>query len=390
MKTETEKRFNQLHAIIESNTPANDSLLGGGLGMAFYYYHLYKIFNNEDYADKALDFIEHAVNLSGEADKTLFGASFSAGGAGMGYLIKTLHDDGLLDMDLEDELSDLDEYLFQSALAMIVQDGNLDYLHGAAGIIYYFSHRLPDARSHERVTRLITAFIQKKIVTENGTWFSNYVMDKDDRTEINFSLSHGQTGFLLILMRAYNKGILIPEIPEIVLSGINQVVHFKRQPKDESLSFFPSTVKNNNSGEMLFSNRLAWCYGDLNILLLLYEASEFLKNPAWKLMANEMAPAITGRKSEAETAVSDAHFCHGSAGLVQVYHRLFELSGLPEYKEASAYWLQKTLELLPNDLEKDTYNEKACNLLEGLVGINLTLVASISEKPVNWGNLFLI
>jgi lantibiotic biosynthesis protein len=334
--------------------------------------------------------MEHAVNLSGEATKTLFGASFSSGGAGMGYVIKTLHNDGLLDMDLQDELSELDEYLFQSALAMIEQDGNLDYLHGAAGIIYYFSHRLPDDGSHEKATQLIKAFIKKKIVTPTGTWFSNYVLDKDDRTEINFSLSHGQTGFLLILMRAYDKGIRLPEIPEIVLSGINQALQFRLQPEGESLSFFPSTVKSNNPEQMLLSNRLAWCYGDLNILLLLYEASAFLNSPVWKTMANEMGSAITQRVSEAETAVSDAHFCHGSAGLVQVYRRLFELSGLPEYKEASAYWLQKTLELLPKDLENGIYNEKQCNLLEGLVGISLTLATSLSEKPLNWGSLFLI
>jgi lantibiotic modifying enzyme len=392
MKADTEKLFHQIHAIISSHEPRDNSLLGGGLGLAHYYFTLYQLFENDEYAEKALDQVERAANLQDEDAKVLFGATFSSGGAGLGHTIKTFHNEGLLDMDLEEELNDLDEYLHQSALQMIQQDGNLDFLHGAAGIIHYFTHRLPDPSVLERATSLVMAFLEKKITSPHGTWFSSYVMETDDLSEINFSLSHGQTAFLLILMNAYRKGIQLPEIPLTIESGVNQLLKFRLYPEpgNELVSFFPSTVKSQNTEEMLVSNRLAWCYGDLNMLLLLYEAAAFLNKPEWKTMANEMGVRVVNRKSAAETAVVDAHFCHGSAGLVQTYKRLFELSGEGEYHLAAEYWLEKTLLLVREELGKDFYQAKETAFLEGLPGVNMALAASLSDKHSNWGRFLLL
>jgi lantibiotic biosynthesis protein len=392
MKAEIEKLFHQIHAIISSHEPKDNSLLGGGLGLAHYYFTLYQLFENDQYAEKALDLVEQAANLQDEDAKVLFGPTFSSGGAGLGYIIKTFHNDGLLDMELDEELNDLDEYLYQSGLDMIRQDGNLDFLHGTAGIIHYFTHRLPDPSVYEKTMNLVMAFLEKKVTTPHGTWFSSYVMDTDDRTEINLSLSHGQTAFLLILMNAYRKGIHLPEIPPIIESGVNQLLQFRLYPKpgDELVSFFPSTVKSQNTEQMLVSNRLAWCYGDLNMLLLLYEAAVFLNKPEWKTMANEMGALVVKRKSKMETAVVDAHFCHGSAGLVQTYQRLFELSGLVEYDEAAQYWLKQTILLVQEELSKDFYQTKETAFLEGLPGVNMALAASLSDKPVNWGRFLLL
>lgn len=392
MNADTEKIFHQLHAIIQQYEPENDSLLGGSLGLCVYYYTLYKTFGNDEYAEKALDLVEQAAVLPDEAAKTLFGATFSSGGAGLCYVIKTLHQEGLLDMDLTEDLYDLDEYLYNTAMEMIGEDGNMDYLHGAAGIIHYFTHRLPDEAIQEKLTNLVTAFLNKKISLPGGTWFSGYVQETDDRSEINFSLSHGQTGFLLVLMNAYRKGIQLPQIPEVVRSGVELVLSFRLHPEPGAplISLFPSTLKSKNHEEYLASNRLAWCYGDLNILLLLYESAAFLNKPEWRTMADELAELTVARKTEKETAVSDAHFCHGAAGLVTTYNRLFEVSGNPLYKTAAEYWLEKTISLLPHDLENNAYKGKETALLEGLVGINLVLATELSGQKQSWTGMLLV
>lgn len=391
MKAEAEKLFRQIHAIIEQHQPENDSLLGGGLGLCHYYYTLYQVFGLDEYAEKALDLVEHAANLPDDAAKTLFGPTFSSGGAGMGYVITTLHADGLLDMELTEDLQDLDEYLYQSALDMIQQEGNLDFLHGAAGVIHYFTHRLPDPSVQEKTTNLVKAFLEKTLTTPDGTWFSSFVMDTDDRAEINFSLSHGQTGFMLVLMNAYNKGIRLPEIPPVIESGVNQLLKYRLypSPEDEVVSLFPSTVKSKNPDQYFVSNRLAWCYGDLNIILLLYNAASFLNKPEWATLANELGARVVLRTTGKETAVSDTHFCHGSSGLVQMYRHLFALSGMKEYETAAEFWLQETLTMLPGELEKNFYASKETALLEGLVGANLTLAATLADKPTDWARFLL-
>lgn len=392
MNPTAETLFQQIHAQIEQSTPKDDSLLGGKLGLVHYYYNLYLIFQEDEYAERALDLVEEAANLHDDAAKTLFGAAFSSGGAGLGYTLKTLHNYGLLEMELAEDLADLDDYLFQTAMDMIVKDGNLDYLHGAAGIIHYFTHRLPDEALQEKTETLVTAFISQKKYMPNGTWFSSYVLSTDDRTEINCSLSHGQTGFLLVLMNAYRKGIALPAIKETVATGVEQILSFRRQPTpdSESISFFPSTVKSANIEEQLTSNRLAWCYGDLDILILLYEAGAFLDKPEWKQLADELGTKIVLRKTAEETVVTDSHFCHGAAGLVQTYKYLYELSGKEMYKTASEYWLQQTINMLSTELEVGFYKEKEAALLEGLVGVNLVLAESFSPEPVHWARMLLV
>lgn len=392
MNAATENAFRQLHAIIAQHEPLNDSLLGGSLGLCTYYYTLYKVFGNEEYAEKALDLVEQAAVLPDEAARTLFGATFSSGGAGLCYVITTLYREGLLDMDLTEDLYELDEYLYHTAMDMIEREGNMDYLHGAAGIIHYFTHRLPDEAIQEKLTVLVKAFVDKKHILPGGTWFSSFVNETDDRSEINFSLSHGQTGFLLVLMNAYRKGISLPEIPQLVKSGVELLLSFRLHPEPGSpvITLFPSTLKSKNHEEYLASNRLAWCYGDLDILLLLYEAAAFLNKPEWKTMADELAPVTVARKSAKDTAITDTHFCHGTAGMVTTYNRLFELSGNALYKEAAAYWLNETLSLLPQELEKNQYKEKETALLEGLTGINLVLVTELSGKEQEWSRMLLV
>lgn len=392
MNPTNQSLFHQIHTLIEQSTPKDDTLLGGKLGLVHYYFYLYQQFGNDEYAERALDLVEEAANLHDDESKTLFGAAFSSGGAGLGYTLKTLHNYGLLEMDLSEDLADLDDYLFNTALEMIEKDGNLDYLHGAAGIIHYFLFRLPDEALRERTETLVRAFINQKKFLPNGTWFSTYVISTDDRTEINCSLSHGQTAFLLILMNAWHKGFQFPEIKETIETGVQLIVSFKRNPApdDELVAFFPSTIKSADTSQQLTSNRLAWCYGDLDILILLYQAGDFLNKPEWKQLASEMGANIVHRKTATETVVTDSHFCHGAAGLVQTYKYLHEISGEEMYRAASEYWLQQTVEMLPAELEQGLYKEKVGALLEGLVGVNLVLAESFSPVPLNWARMLLV
>jgi hypothetical protein len=193
-------------------------------------------------------------------------------------------------------------------------------------------------------------------------------------------------------MQAAEKGILTNRIRELVEKGVMLLLHF-RQPVDfeqEQFSFFPTAVNCKNKNSLALSARLAWCYGDLNCIYTLYLAAGFLKKPEWTQLADQLGEKILLRKNVTATLAGDSHFCHGTIGLAQFYKKLYELRNLPLYKEAWEFWIGKTLELLPEELEKNYYHNKENNLLDGLIGVNLGLLSYLSEKELHWSRALLL
>ena len=52
----------------------------------------------------------------------------------------------------------------------------------------------------------------------------------------------------------------------------------------------------------------------------------------------------THRRTVEETQVFDAGICHGSAGVAHIYNRMWHYTKDPVFKEATDFWIQKTLD----------------------------------------------
>jgi lantibiotic biosynthesis protein len=388
------------HAIIKSHKATNDSLLGGGLGLSLYYYTRYKVLRNNKDADMAIDIIADILQRFNNSKDPNLKHSFGSGAAGLGYLLNLYRKDGLIDTGIKKEFAPMDEYIFKAALSQIEVSDNHDYLHGAMGAVHYFLSRLPNKLIQPYITTLLSAFCHKVVTTPHGTWFKNIASIHDKETEINLSLAHGQASFLLLLIQAAKAGITIPQsshtIENLVTSGLQLIEHVQMQIDFEkgNYSFFPASVDSTTMQPVFAKARISWCYGDLNILLVLYQAVTLLPS-VWgtkqRLRQNQIIGILSNfRKDAIASGIIDTHFCHGSSGLVQFYKHLYRLTKLPVYQEASEFWLSKTLRLLPTDIEKGIYIGKETDLLEGLVGVNLVLLDSIAKKELEWTKLFLL
>jgi lantibiotic biosynthesis protein len=383
------------HSIIESHLPKNNSLLGGTLGLCMYYYTRYQLWRSKEDADKAVDLV--ATVLQDLERNPIWGYNYSSGAAGLGYMLQLLCKADMVDMDMDTEYGDMDAFIYTAALKDITHAHNHDYLHGAMGAVYYFLSRLPNAPIEKYVTHLLEAFCNKAVPTTTGIWFKNVVIPTDDETEINLSLAHGQASFLQLLIQASTLGIKVANMDAVITKGL-QFINSVQQPVDfekELYSYYPATIAPGEEKPMRESyrfittySRIAWCYGDLGILSTYYQAAAYMP----KLWGNNlqlqklhtMGTVTTLRKTEHTTSISDSNLCHGSSGVAQYYKYLYKLTGLATYKEASTYWLQKTLELLPQDIEKGIYKGKETDMLDGLVGVSLVLMDSIADIELDW------
>jgi lantibiotic modifying enzyme len=383
-----EKIFKETDQFIAQHPPKSDYLLAGALGLGLYYSQLYEHYENDIYLDKSIKIVEEVFHKLDAGTPGLVGSSFSSGVAGLAYLTNFLAKKGLLEIDIEAEFDTLEEYLYNSALKEIELD-YVDYLHGAFGCIHYFTTRKDSERGRYYLNGLVDKLVSRAVAEENGTWFRNYVLKSAE--EVNLGLAHGQCSMLMILMNAYDALDNPAPVKKIIRQGIEFILVQKRDINEEegAYSIFPFQVNKQSPGEPI-PNRLAWCYGDLNEVLLFYKAARFLGWEELKKLADLIGLQTLMRKDATSTLIKDTHFCHGSSGVAQIYRTLYEESGITAYFKGYEYWIEQTVLMLENELKTDFYRGKEADLLEGLTGVGLTLLSFISPRDLSWSEMFLL
>jgi len=385
-----EKIFRETDQFIALHPPKTDQLLAGALGLGLYYSQLYEHYENEEYLDKSIRIVDDVFARLDLGATGLVGSSFSSGVAGLAYLTNFLAVKGLLEIDIEADFETLEEYLYNSAMSEIELD-YVDYLHGAMGCIHYFTTRKHSARGRYYLNGLVDKLLTKVVEEENGTWFRSHLLKSGEKEEVNLGLAHGQCSMLIILMNAYDALENKKEVRRIIRKGIEFILVQKRDMngRENAYNIFPFHV-NKQTPNAPIPNRLGWCYGDLNEVLLFYKAAKLLQWDELRKLADLVGMQTLMRKDPQATLVKDTHFCHGSSGVAQIYRTLYEESGLTAYLKGYEYWIEQTVLMLENELKTDYYRGKEADLLEGLSGVSLTLLSFISPKPLRWSEMFLL
>ncbi|MGB8191597.1 MAG: lanthionine synthetase LanC family protein [Chitinophagaceae bacterium] len=390
LKANARRCFRDLDEIIRHARPSNDSLLSGSLGLSLYYFTLYEAFGKEDDLVRGKELFEDTFARLNDGSSKLMNPSFSKGIGGLLYMVDYVTKNELIDIDIREERAELEEYIYNEALMEIDQDFN-DYLHGAFGVLFYFLERLPDKRVERYVRGILDKVFEKAVQSDDSFWLRNFLTSEDEKKEINLSLAHGQSGFMLIMLQAFAQDIYPDKIYKAVKKNIGQVLRSRQDIdfEERKYSFFPIRIVA-STNESMFRDRLGWCYGDLNQLLLLYRASHAFNEERYARMANLMGGCCVIREDVDSTMCTDAHFCHGAAGLAQFYRTLYLESKFPPYLNAYFKWIEKTLQFLEKDLSTDLYKNKEAALLDGLPGIAMTLLSFLQEKELKWGKVFML
>lgn len=391
MQQIAQKQLDKLNRLLDNSASADDTFSKGRIGMIFYYYHLYKVTETPALKHRIGTLLEQVFDNINTARPGLVGAALGTGGAGFAYIVNFMCREGFLELEVDNEFEELDKYLFNAASGLIEAD-NIDLLHGALGVIHYFSereHTIPGMNDY--LDELVEKICLHAVEEDGGYWFRNHLLKIDGKQMINFSLSHGLSGVLLVLLKAYERSAHKELIEKVVKGGIRFILKHKIDVdfSRNEYSFFPLVIAR-NANEIYAANRMTWESGDLNQVLLFYRAAHLFNDEALKRQADLIGMQSMMRRDELSTHISTAGFCNGAAGLAQYCKTLYRETGLEVYQEGYLYWIEKTILLLEEDLEKGRYTGKEHELLDGSLGIAFVLLSYVSNTDLHWSRALLL
>jgi lantibiotic biosynthesis protein len=345
----------------------------GAVGdVALYWAYRAAIFEDDSWTaeqrDAAIARLAQRIE-AGYARDALFG-----GAAGVGWLVAHITDDG------EPVLRVIDE-LVLAALAVERWPRTYDLVDGLVGLgVYLLERETPEAcRGLERI---VDHLEQTAVHDGPGiTWFTPPEQIPVPQLQAapggyyNCGLAHGVPGAIALLAR------IVERTGSATAAALRDrscrwLLH---QRGRAGANTFPAQVTPDGHAAPA---RTAWCYGDPGVIVALWRAG--VREP-------DLANACLARSAE-EAHVWDAGFCHGAAGLAHIANRLFHASGDTRFREHAVRWFEAMLELRrPEGIAGfGAYSaatrswQPRLDLIEGVTGIGLALLAAISAVDPDW------
>lgn len=392
------KLLAQLEALSQAHSnggfePQNQLSLFSGLAGEFLfrlYYQRFLDHNNETLENELVDFVQ-----AGISNETLPSYTLCEGLTGFAWFVNHLQQHDFLDLD-DDLLVEFDEVIYDYALRQF-EVKNHDYLHGALGAMFYLAERLPNHPNvREKVLVLLEKLTELSVLGEKGVfWYESEVMmdymSKQNEV-INLHLSHGQASKIAVLSKMVNNGIL--EADDLLTQAVDFLLY--TQSHCGEMAQVPVYILN---GETTCFTHLGWCRGNIAISLALITAANVKADSVWLQRAREIALHTLRYDTPDNAHISDAAFCHGTAGLAYMYKRLFELTGDERFHVAANKWMEYTLNSavfdggiagfkLVDGLTKKWVNDYS--LLTGTAGIGLVLLHFLAPNLQHWDRCFLL
>ncbi|AZA81669.1 hypothetical protein C1637_03590 [Chryseobacterium lactis] len=392
--TSIKSKIDQLYQNKQSYVPGLLNELGGLC--LFYFYHG-KIFNDPESLDKGSILVDHILEGI-KASIKYNNYRFSTGAAGLGWLLKFLHKEEFVDFEVEDALSDLDEYIYNYAIEEINRD-NYDFLHGAIGALYYFTEGAH--KTNHYIDNIVSKLaLRTESTIYNKPYWPSFNVSEGKRYDdtLNFGLSHGQPAIVSVLSKVYQLNSS-NELKILLNDATSAMLDFKFKTKKNSL--FPTMTSAAESIEhnMSRGSRLGWCYGDLGMGISLWDVGTAIQNEDFKSIALGCINFSAPKRDLNINSIKDAGVCHGSAGVMHIFNKFSYLNKEADYSEAIEYWKNITIEMIHSEEEKyETghsawHNERGYyndfGFLQGLSGVGLSLL-SLIDPDIKWGDVLLM
>ncbi|MFY7910158.1 MAG: lanthionine synthetase LanC family protein [Emticicia sp.] len=262
-------------------------------------------------------------------------------------------------------LKKIDEILLKVAVDKS-REHKFYFADGVAAFLNYFSRSCQITGQKQFLSKII----------EELKWhesFIEYYSDKSD-LKIDFTLISGLTGLLLALCHVKEIGIDSSFIDTNILEGSLYIYKngLEIDTAENQFSFYP-TYTNPNKNQVWLENVLNFTQGDLNEVLLFYKVADLFSLEKYYKVAKNIGFFTTTRKTYEQTKIKDSSFSKGAAGLTNYYGSLFKMTKQPQYLVAKLFWAKQTIEFLNKEMAKEYYKSKEFDLMDGLLGVILTL-----------------
>ncbi|MBK5722833.1 lanthionine synthetase C family protein [Dysgonomonas sp. Marseille-P4677] len=393
MKNKIEDKLHEIASYIYENNENNDysffmgGLYNGKFGELLFLYYYSRFSMNDKYETLTNHLVE---NLITELGKNIFSHTYCGGLSGILYLFEYLKKEEFIDIDISDAQNILDEYLIKEVRTDI-KNKNYDFLHGGLGVGLYFLSKGENLYIINELIDFIDNTAEIDEVSQGLKWLS--VLNEEGDMGYNIALSHGSTSITLFLCKVIEKGVENNKSLRLLKGGIKYLLAQKIDLFEYG-SFFPNFSI--ESSPSIFGSRLAWCYGDLGIAYGIWYTGKISNNKNLEYEGLDILRQSTKRKIDV-SGVVDGCVCHGSAGLVMIYRRMYFETKDDLFLDAACYWLEKTLELSKYKDGVAGYKTYEVNkwkndysLLTGVSGIGLVLLDYISDNSQNWDKMFLL
>lgn len=376
----TTKKFNDYLHHYNYNELEDDGLFEGKLGIVYYLTYINKIYEDEKNTTTLYDILNLVLeNISSQKKFISVSPCILSGLSGFGVTAHELKKHELLGDELDNEISDINDYLLDKAI-IHVQNNIFDYLGGSMGILYYFI-QINDLKKCD----IIISEIYNNINSQTLAFYNN--TDDLYNKGLNFGLAHGISAILHII-DLYLK--INPENEQawIIRGKCVEILseHCKEYMIEDSKLYFPYNKFLENH-EMIThkNNRLGWCNSDLSVVNTLYRSSPVTHFE--KIDAEKIAFETTKRRTFNTTGIQDFHFCHGTSGVAMMYKNIYEYTANNNFREAYQYWHDQTVDFLKNDTL--VLQENKMSLIFGYPAAILT-INSADKRISDWSKIFLI
>lgn len=366
----------------------NIGLLDGRSGFSLFFSYLNKY--QQSYASNEI--ISDLISASFEEVNNGFGyPTFSNGISGFMWTLHHLSQEGF--MDEEESSEEMLSYLGDHMLTY-AREEHFDYLHGANGIGLYLVH-LYDKVDKHYFSELIRLLREKGIATNDSIKWESLINYDTGQRAYNLSLSHGIASTIVFLSHLITQQPEHNETLDLLNRCINYLLSTKFSADKNLNSLYPGFV--DDSGKD-YDSRLSWCYGDLGASVALHKAGTVLNRPELVEEAIAVMLSAAQKRGPMQQQVFDAGVCHGTAGLAHIFNHFYQLTGNETFKEAAVYWLDETLLMARFDdgpagfkrySPKDGW-EDAFGFLDGIAGIGLVLMSTISDVEPKWDRCLLL
>jgi len=372
----------------ESNTPW---WIDNTIGAALFSNHLYKVSGEKQHKKRAESFLRQGAELlysRPSLDKLYSGFT------GLAWLSEHLRRSNKSTRHSwgpgQDPNTEIDKYLLtlvRSGRAKGAELGRYSLVDTWAGYGIYATERWPSGKANKLLGDLISFFDKKaKHMPTGSAWYStkSHLPFPDAKRflagNFNLGVAHGVPGVIGFLTEAFSLGIKSPALERLLNDSIRWLL---AQDKGESFRFY---VPPRSFPKASPPPRLAWCYGDLGISMVLLNAAEVLKDPLVKKSALHIAKRAAGF-SRSKSKVGDPYICHGAAGAFHIFNHLFQRTKDPHFLDRALFWVTDMFEQLEGPLE---VGEDKFGILLGDTGIALSLLAGVSDVSPEWDRLLLL
>jgi hypothetical protein len=381
-------------ALVDAREVVEPSLADGAAGRALLYGYLADAWPERGWGDVAERCLERAIDLLAEKPMREF---LYGGFTGVAWTAEHLQ--GRFAGPDDEDASESIDLALVDYLATTPWRGEYDLISGLTGLGLYALERLPRASAAECLGHIVDRLDEAaERVTDGIRWLTRpELMIPETRAQFpegyyNLGVAHGVPGVVAMLGATCAAGVA-PKKARPLLDGAVAWMLAQRIPDGPAaLPYWTA------AGRPPDPARSAWCYGDPGACAALLWAARAVDEPAWELAALEIAHRAAARPQDT-CGVVDAGLCHGAAGLLHIFNRLYRATGDPALGDAARRWLARTLELRqpgsgvagyrsfsPGPDRKLAWSDDN-GFLTGVIGIALALLGAVAPVEPAWDRL---